>query len=369
MKSDSLSSNSIFFNFDLSSLNTLHLNSYAEYFVEIENIEQLKVLTKNLKFRNMPWKILGGGSNLVLPPKINGLVLKINNKGLKLVSEDNNFWYINSSAGEIWNDLIQWTLMYGYFGLENLSLIPGTVGAAPIQNIGAYGVEVKDFIWEVNCIDLKTGVEKKFTNSECLFAYRDSIFKKMSHSHYLVWDVTFRIPKNNILHLEYGDIRAELKKLSLKEDFPPHIAQAIVNIRQKKLPDPRIIGNAGSFFKNPIVSKVVHNDLLKKYPNLVSYEVSVKSVKSDKSHISDKEDNSECKVNSYKLAAGWLIDQSGWKGKKLGLVGMFEKQALVLVNYGGSITTSNEVQKLATEIINDVKNKFGVQLEPEPIFW
>ncbi len=332
-------------NVDLSNYNTLQLRSSAEYLVELQSLEEMKSLLADSKLKKLRWSILGGGSNLVLPATIAGLVVKMANKGHQLMSEDNEFWYVKAAAGEVWHDFVQWTVQMGYSGLENLSLIPGTVGAAPIQNIGAYGVEVKDSIWQVHCINLETGESEYFSNQDCRFSYRDSFFKQQGAGRYLIWDVTFRLPKNQNLHLEYGDIRQELEKLTLAPN-PQNIAKAVIQIRQTKLPDPQVIGNAGSFFKNPIVSKSQRDQLLLKHMDLVSYPYG---------------------DNHYKLAAGWLIDRAGWKGKKLGPVGMYEKQALVLVNHGGA--TADDVWKLADQVAKEVKAAFGVDIEPEPIRW
>lgn len=331
---------------DLSLLNTLQLRSQAEHFVELHSLEHLQSLVNNTDLKKLPWNILGGGSNLVLPSLVRGLVLKVANRGKELLHEDKDFWFIKAYAGEIWHEFVQWTLQNGYWGLENLSLIPGTVGAAPIQNIGAYGVEVKDSLWEVSCIDLQSGEKKTFSNQECRFSYRDSFFKQEGAGRYLVWDVTFRLPKKNTLHLEYGDIRKQLEQTNVVQADPRDIAKAVIQIRQAKLPDPKLIGNAGSFFKNPIVSAEVRDSLLLKYPNLVSFPYG---------------------GSQYKLAAGWLIDQAGWKGKKLGPVGMYDKQALVLVNHGGA--SADDVWKLAHQVSADVEHLFGVEIEAEPIRW
>ncbi|MGZ3771012.1 MAG: UDP-N-acetylmuramate dehydrogenase [Bdellovibrio sp.] len=331
---------------DLSLLNTLQLRSQAEHFVELHSRHDLDVLMKDENLKKLPWSILGGGSNLVLPSLVDGLVIKVANSGKQLIKEDNDYWFVKASAGEVWNDFVQWCLAQGYWGLENLSLIPGTVGAAPIQNIGAYGVEVKDTLWEVNCVDLKSGENKTFTNKECRFSYRDSFFKQEGNGRYLVWEVVFRLPKKNTLHLEYGDIRKELEKMNVVEPDSRAIAKAVIQIRTTKLPDPKVIGNAGSFFKNPIVTTELRDILLQRYPNLVSFPYN---------------------DSGYKLAAGWLIDQAGWKGKKLGPVGMYEKQALVLVNHGGA--SADDVWKLAHQVSADVKHLFGVEIEPEPIRW
>lgn len=330
---------------DLSLSNTLQLRSQAEHYAELSSPEDLLSLLNDPVLRKMNWRILGGGSNLVLPSLVSGLVLKVSSHKRELVHEDAHFWFVKAQAGDVWDDFVQWTLAQGYWGLENLSLIPGTVGAAPIQNIGAYGVEVKDTLWEVTCLDLQSGEPKVFSNKECRFAYRDSFFKQEGAGKYLIWDVTFRLPKKNTLHLEYGDIRKEVERQGGTPDART-VAKAVIHIRQSKLPDPKVIGNAGSFFKNPIVSKDLRNSLLNQHADLVSYPY---------------------EGDQFKIAAGWLIDRAGWKGKKLGPVGMYEKQALVLVNHGGA--TADDVWKLAQQVSGDVRRQFGVDIEPEPIRW
>lgn len=330
---------------NLSTFNTLGLQSQAKLYAEIAAIPDIELLIQCKQVKNEKWHILGGGSNLVLPEKINGLVIRAINKGMCLAKEDADFWYVTVQAGDNWDEFVMWCLQNSYYGLENLSLIPGTVGAAPIQNIGAYGVEVKDYFWELQAIDLKNGSVRTFTNNECTFAYRDSFFKQEGAGHYFIWDVTFRLPKKNKLHLEYGDISKELERKNLELN-PLNISKAVVSIRTSKLPDPKIIGNAGSFFKNPIVSAKQHAELKTKFTNLVSYPAG---------------------TDQFKLAAGWLIEQAGWKGKNLGPVGMYEKQALVLVNHGGA--TALDVWKLATLVSTDVKSTFGIEIEAEPIRW
>lgn len=330
---------------DLSSLNTLQLCSTAELMVDLFSPQDLLSVIQNPQLKSLKWNILGGGSNLVLPSLIQGLVLRPLNQGQELLREDADHWFVKAQAGTNWHDFVQWTLQQGFYGLENLSLIPGTVGAAPIQNIGAYGVEVKDTLWEVHALDLNSGQSRIFQNSECHFSYRDSFFKQEGAGKYLIWEVIFKLPKKHKLHLDYGDVRKELEKQNIVDPTPRDVAAAVISLRQSKLPDPKVIGNAGSFFKNPIVSKAQREDLLKKFPDLVSYPY----------------------LDQYKLAAGWLIDRSGWKGKKLGPVGMYEKQALVLVNHGGG--NAEDVLKLAREVAKDVKERFGVLIEPEPIQW
>jgi UDP-N-acetylmuramate dehydrogenase len=330
--------------FDLTAFNTLGLRSQADLYAEIHNVAELKQALRDAQLKKLPLKILGGGSNLVLPSDVAGLTIRIVNKGRNVVSEDTESRFITCAAGEVWHEFVQWTLAQGYSGLENLSLIPGTVGASPIQNIGAYGVEVKDSLHEVTCLDLTDGSFKKFSNADCRFSYRDSFFKQEGAGKYLIWDVTFRLPKKEKLHLEYGDIRKEVERQQLPLNAQS-VSKAVIAIRQSKLPDPAQIGNAGSFFKNPIVSPEKRNQLLQEFPQLVSFTFG----------------------SNFKLAAGWLIDQTGWKGRKLGPVGMYEKQALVLVNHGGA--AANDVWKLADTVTQDVLKKFGVHLESEPVRW
>jgi UDP-N-acetylmuramate dehydrogenase len=331
-------------NYDLSKLNTLGLTSQAESFVEVKSPSDLQTLLNDKILKSAPWSILGGGSNLVLSPTVAGLVLKVSNQG-RSVKEDSDFYFVKSQAGENWHEFVLWCLSQNYFGLENLSLIPGTTGAAPIQNIGAYGVEIKDYLYEVTCLELTTGEMKTFTNAQCHFAYRDSFFKQEGAGKYMVWEVTFRLPKKSALQLSYGDIQKELDRQSLPASAK-NISLAVIALRQSKLPDPKVIGNAGSFFKNPIVTSQKRSELLEKHPTLVSY-----------AHGSD----------NFKLAAGWLIERAGWKGKQLGPVGMFEKQALVLVNHGGA--NALDVWKLANAVTSEVDKLFGVQLEAEPVRW
>jgi UDP-N-acetylenolpyruvoylglucosamine reductase len=331
-------------NHDLTTLNTLGLSSQAENFVEITSVENLKTLLADKNLKSAPWNVLGGGSNLVLAPSIAGLVLKVSNLGRELIGADADNYFVKIQSGEVWHEAVQWTLSHGYNGLENLSLIPGTTGAAPIQNIGAYGIEVKDILHSVTALELSTGEMKTFTNAECHFAYRDSFFKQEGAGKYLIWDVTFRLLKKEKLQLSYGDIQKELDRQGLSPSAK-NISQAVISLRQSKLPDPKVIGNAGSFFKNPIVSTQKRNELLSQHPDIVSY----------------------AHGDGYKLAAGWLIERAGWKGKRLGPVGMYEKQALVLVNHGGA--NALDVWKLASAVNSDVQQRFGVILEAEPVRW
>lgn len=325
---------------DLKELNTLQLPCIAQEFATISSLRDLHELI-NLKKKIF---ILGGGSNIVLPSRIDGLVAHIALKGKMLIDEDDDAYYVNVAAGENWHEFVCWALDEGYYGLENLSLIPGTAGAAPIQNIGAYGVEVKDFISEVFCIDIQTGQSVQLQNKDCKFGYRDSVFKHDAKDRLIVTSVSFRLPKDHEPKLNYGDLEFQLRDMGLST-HARHISKAVIQVRKSKLPDWKDLGNAGSFFKNPIVSALKREELINLHKDLVSYPFG----------------------SDFKLAAGWLIDRAGWKGKNLGPVGMYEKQALVLVNHGGAL--SDDVKNLAKQVASDVFAKFGVQIEPEPIYW
>jgi UDP-N-acetylmuramate dehydrogenase len=293
----------------------------------------------------MPRLILGGGSNILLSDDFPGVVLHMCLTGIEIVHEDAAATYVRAAAGENWHAFVQWTLAHDLWGLENLSLIPGSVGAAPIQNIGAYGVEVKDYFHELSAFDFDTGEVFVLNKADCEFAYRDSVFKRRLKDRAAILDVTFRLPKQWQPNMHYADVERELAQRGLASPTAKDISNAVIAIRTRKLPDPSVIGNAGSFFKNPIVSAAQRAALLQQYPQLVSYA---------QPH------------GSYKLAAGWLIDQCGWKGKSIGHAGVYEKQALVLVNRGGA--TGAEVMQLAEAIRADVNARFGVMLEPEPVF-
>lgn len=332
-------------NYSLTKLNTFGLAAAAEYFVEIDSVEQLRECIAHPQLRAMPWQILGGGSNLVLPELVHGLVLKVSLQGKALVGEDDEAWYVRAGAGENWHRFVQWTLSEGWGGLENLSLIPGTVGASPVQNIGAYGVEIKDVFHQLQAINLQTGELRTFSKQDCLFAYRDSVFKQAQAGLWCITDVTFRLVKNHQVKTSYGDIEQSLLDLGLSKT-PVDVAKAVIAVRQRKLPDPAEIGNAGSYFKNPIISASQAVTLKEQYPGLVMYSVDAQTTK---------------------LAAGWLIEQAGWKGRELGAVGMFARQALVMVNHGGA--TQQDVIELENKIKDEIKQKFGVSIEAEPIKW
>ncbi|GHD66656.1 UDP-N-acetylmuramate dehydrogenase [Jeongeupia chitinilytica] len=340
-----ISSSDVRTDVDLSPYNTLRLPARASRLLTIADPAQLAGIAGDTLLAAMPKHVLGGGSNLVLPDVVDGLVLQVGIQGRRVLAEDGDAVYVAAGAGEVWHDFVMWTLAQGWGGLENLALIPGSVGAAPVQNIGAYGVEVKDSLVELTAYRLADGSARVFTHADCRFAYRDSVFKQEEAGRWLIGEVVFKLSKAAALHTGYGDIEAELVGAGLPRT-PAGVAQAVINVRQRKLPDPAVIGNAGSFFKNPIVPAVLRDALVAAHPKLVSYPMP---------------------DGCYKLAAGWLIEQAGWKGRCLGPVGMYEKQALVLVNHGGAQRA--DVAALTAAVQSGVRDCFGVPIEPEPVWW
>ena len=330
----------------LQKLNTFGIAAQAKLFLQVVELSQLMAIRNDLTLSKLPRLILGGGSNLVLSDHIDALVLHMCMQGKHLMSEDAHFYYVKAAAGENWHSFVAWTLSQGWGGLENLSLIPGTVGAAPIQNIGAYGVEIQDVFHTLEAFDFDTGEVITMDKTACSFAYRDSIFKQRLGKRIVILNVTFALPKVWQPKLAYADVTKWLEKAHITQPSAIDVSRAIIAIRQAKLPDPQLIGNAGSFFKNPVVSTVQRQAWLDQYPALVSYVQA---------------------SGDYKLAAGWLIEQAGWKGRNLGAAGVYEKQALVLVNRGHA--TGTEVRVLAQKIRADVLAQFGVELEIEPNFY
>ncbi|MFZ2971999.1 MAG: UDP-N-acetylmuramate dehydrogenase [Ferribacterium limneticum] len=331
-------------NVDLTPFNTLALPGKAAAYRKITAPEQLTApeLACQTRF------ILGGGSNLVLTGDFAGLVLHMAIPGKRLVKEDGEAFYIEAGAGENWHDFVQWTLQQGWPGLENLSLIPGTVGAAPIQNIGAYGLEVGECFHSLTAWDFEKQAFFPVDRSNCRFGYRDSVFKQEGWNlsgRMAITSVVFRLPKAWAPNLRYADVNQELAAQNIATPTAQDVAKAIVAVRQRKLPDPAIIPNTGSFFHNPVVEAAQAEALAADYPTLPRYAQPDGRVK---------------------LAAGWLIEQAGWKGKNLGPVGMYEKQALVLVNRGGA--TGEDVRRTMIAVQTDVQARFGVALTPEPIF-
>jgi UDP-N-acetylmuramate dehydrogenase len=329
---------------DLTPFNTLALPGKAARYLRVTDPAQLAdpALARERRF------VLGGGSNLVLTGDFDGLVLHMAIPGKRLVKEDAEAWIIEAGAGENWHDFVQWTLARGWPGLENLSLIPGTVGAAPVQNIGAYGLEVGERLLSVTAWDFEKQAFFTVDRSDCRFAYRDSLFKQQGwhlDGRVAITSVLFRLPKSWQANTRYADVTQELAARGIDAPSARDIADAVIAVRQRKLPDPAVTPNAGSFFHNPVVNAGQAEALKAQYPTLPCYPQPDGRVK---------------------LAAGWLIEQAGWKGKALGPVGMYEKQALVLVNHGGA--TGSDVRKTMAAVQADVLAKFGVALTPEPIF-
>ena len=328
-------------NLGLKHRNSFGLNSTAELAYEITHADQLPVLIKELGDKKLLWRALGGGSNVVLPESLPGATLLINILGHEILKADDNNSWISVGAGVNWHDFVSWTLENNLPGFENLALIPGTVGAAPIQNIGAYGVEIGEYIDNIEAFDSAIHAFVTLPQVACQFAYRDSYFKQ-NPNRFIVTKVVFKIPRAWQARLQYADLAKQFTA-SNTNPSAKQIFDAVCTIRSNKLPDPKVIGNAGSFFQNPIVSTKQYEQLSEQFPNLVSYPDS---------------------NGKRKLAAGWLIDQCGFKGKRIGPVGVYEKQALVLVNLGGG--TSTDILNLAKNIQEEVLGKFGVQLEIEP---
>lgn len=337
-----MNSPTIQYDVDLHDIHTFGFHVHSRAYVKINHEADLIAVLHEPLFTTLPHLVLGGGSNIVFIHDYPGLILHMCNKGITLMHEDNAFFYVKVAAGERWHDFVMWSIAHGMGGLENLALIPGTVGAAPIQNIGAYGAEVKDTLHRLSYLDLITGELKQLDKKECHFSYRDSIFKHALKDNAVVVDVTFALPKQWQPNVHYGDVQKTLGDLPLTSQ---NIANAVITIRRHKLPDPAVIGNAGSFFKNPIVSQEQFLKIHQQYPNIVHYEQTNGDVK---------------------LAAGWLIDQCGWKGRRVGKVGVYDKQALILVNYGEA--TGQDIALLAHQIQADVASRFGVHLLPEPVF-
>ena len=333
---------------NLARRNTLALPSHAALFARISSADQLTALADTCSPSDTRLFILGGGSNLVLSDDFDGLVLHMAIPGRALVAEDADAWYVRAGAGENWHDFVQWTLVQGWPGLENLSLIPGTVGAAPIQNIGAYGLEVAERFHSLSAFDMERGESVRFDRTACRFGYRDSVFKQEGwhlEGRFVITDVTFRLPRQWQPLTRYADIAGELAAREVVTPTAQQIADAVIAVRQRKLPDPARIPNTGSFFHNPVVDAATADRLVAENPSLPHYPQATGRVK---------------------LAAGWLIDQAGWKGRDLGPVGMYEKQALVLVNRGGA--TGADVTALMRAVQSDVRERFGVELTPEPVF-
>ena len=327
-------------NTSLKAYNTFGIDVAAEHLISIESTGELVKTLAEINQKEL--LILGGGSNVLFMNDFKGTVLLNKLEGISVVDENEGHVWVKAGGGVNWHEFVLHCIHQNWAGIENLSLIPGSVGAAPMQNIGAYGVETKDVFHELEAIEISTGKIITFSNSDCQFGYRESVFKRALKGQYLISSVIFKLDKKPTFKTSYGAITNELENMKVTELSIQAISNAVINIRQSKLPDPKVTGNAGSFFKNPVVPISLAENIKKEYPEAAAYPV----------------DN-----NSMKLAAGWLIDKAGWKGKTYGNYGVHPKQALVLVNYGGA--TGQNIYDLSTEILTDIKSKFGVELERE----
>jgi len=321
--------------------NTFGIDAKAKFFCEINSIADLK---KALALQGYPTLfVLGGGSNMLITKDLENLVLHINLKGIEVISENKDEAIIKVSAGENWHNMVLWTLDHDYGGLENLSLIPGNTGTAPIQNIGAYGVELKDTFVSCDAMEIATQELKTFTKEECQFGYRDSYFKNEGLGKYIITSVSFKLTKrNHKLNVDYGAIVSELHNSGITNPSIKDVSNAVIAIRKSKLPDPKELGNSGSFFKNPVVDKQQFDNFTKMNPTAPFYKVT---------------------ENEFKIPAGWLIEQCGYKGKRFGDAGVHKNQALVLVNYGDA--SGAEIIDLAENIIDSVSQRFGIVISPE----
>ncbi|MCX6798336.1 MAG: UDP-N-acetylmuramate dehydrogenase [Candidatus Falkowbacteria bacterium] len=321
---------------------TLKIGSTADFFTLVQTETELREALKWARAKQQKIFILGAGSNILLTKPFRGLVIKNEIKGWRIIKKTPTFALVEATSGEAWSHLVNFTVQNNLFGLENLFLIPGTIGAAPVQNIGAYGVELKDVFVSLRALDLKTGREKIFSAVACRFGYRDSIFKNKYHGRYFILSIICKLSLRPQFKLAYGTIREELKAAGVKKPTAGDMIRIISKLRSSKLPNLALLPNAGSFFKNPVILESQFKKLQFRFPEIKSFPD---------------------QPNKVKIPAAWLIEQAGFKGKKFGSVGMYEKQALVLVNYGGA--TANEALKLVSRIQTVVKKKFGIKLEPE----
>ncbi|AKK71797.1 UDP-N-acetylmuramate dehydrogenase [Chryseobacterium gallinarum] len=330
-------------NFSLKPYNTFGVDAKAQYFTEVNNIEELKEAITFSKSHSLQLLFLGGGSNILLTKDFNGLAIKLDLKGISEQNINENEILVTAKAGENWHEFVSYCLQKNYGGLENLSLIPGNVGTSPMQNIGAYGTEIKDTFVSCQVLDLDNMMITTFNLEECRFGYRDSIFKQEGKGRYVILEVTFKLTlKDHHIKTEYGAIQSELEKSGITNPTIQDVSKAVISIRQSKLPDPKVIGNAGSFFKNPTIPLTQFESLQQKFENIQGYP----------------------NGDKVKVPAGWLIEQCGWKGKQIGNVASHQLQSLVIINATGN-ATGKEIFDFSTEIINSVKEKFGIELERE----
>lgn len=329
-------------NFSLKSYNTFGIEAKCALFCEITNTETLSEVIQNPEFKSIRKLVLGGGSNILFTKDFDGLVLKNSMKGIEVLREDDEHAWVKAAAGEVWHELVLFCIQHNYAGIENLSLIPGCAGAAPMQNIGAYGIELESVFYSLDAVHLQTGERMTFKNADCNFGYRESVFKNKFKDQFVITSVVLRLNKKPAFNITYGAINETLEKMGVKELSIKAVSDAVIAIRSSKLPDPKVLGNAGSFFKNPEVPKDVFERVQNEYPKMPHYPAAHGLVK---------------------IPAGWLIEQCGWKGKRVGNTGSHKDQALVLVNYGNA--TGNEIYALALDIKKSVGEKFGIEIIPE----
>ena len=328
-------------NFSLKNYNTFGIEASAKQFVAVHNVDELRTVLEQNKSQNK--FILGGGSNMLLTKDIEALVIHIDLKGKKIIKETDDFVWVESQAGENWHELVIWTIDQNFGGLENMSLIPGNVGTTPVQNIGAYGTEIKDTFDSCEAMTIENQEMKTFSNEDCHFGYRESVFKNEAKDKYIITSVVFKLTKrNHKINTSYGDITTELAKNNIVTPTLKDVSNAVISIRQSKLPDPKELGNSGSFFKNPILLKTDFKKIHQQFPEMKYYDVSETEVK---------------------VPAGWLIEQAGFKGKRFGDAGIHKNQALVLVNYGNA--TGQEILDVSKNIQSTIFKTFGIQIEAE----
>lgn len=329
-------------NVDLRMANTLRLPMKARFWAEVQSETELAALMNSVTLKRLPSLVLGGGSNVILSQDFSGVVIHPAMRGLHILEQSRDQVVLEAAAGESWHSVVEYTLRQGWSGLENLALIPGSVGAAPVQNIGAYGVELEDVMHSLVAVERSTGKTRVFMPEECGFAYRESIFKSAECDRWIITAVRFTLHRQGPLHLDYGDIRSELQAMRVVRPTSLAVARAVMAIRRRKLPDPALLPNAGSFFKNPVISQDQYRMLQQRFPDLIAYPFG----------------------HEIKLAAGWLIDQCGFRGRRQGAVACHERQALVLLNHGNG--TAEELLAFANDIVQSVRQHFGVTLEMEP---
>lgn len=329
-------------NISLKTFNTFGIDARAKYFISFDSLEAIReIVESDLYINEQQSLVLGGGSNILFTKNFDGIVLKNDLKGIECIKEDDENYYVKAAAGEGWHQFVLHCLEHNYAGVENLSLIPGNVGASPMQNIGAYGVEIKDVFHSLKAFHKRDKTIAEFFKNDCAFGYRESVFKNKYKNDFIILNVTYKLRKKPVFHTEYGAIEMELKNMNVQELNIQNISQAVINIRKAKLPDPAVIGNAGSFFKNPVITKTQYELLKNEFPAIVAHPFN----------------------DEVKLAAAWLIETCGWKGYRLGDAGCHENQALVLVNYGHA--KGNEIFELSQKIVESVQSAFGITLERE----